>query len=60
MTIPNELLRKTIVMVRLIDLILVEIVWNILKGCSNCLNQGNQKLKNCLNLEIWLNKEKNG
>ena len=52
-------------MVRLMDLILVKIMWGTLKiqeNCpsqKNCLSQENQKIKKHLSLEIWLSQEKN-
>ena len=50
---------------RLIDLVLIEMVWSTLKSQKNCLSQKtclsqeNQKAKKYLSLEIWLNQEKN-
>ena len=38
--------------VRLIDLVLVEMVWSMLKSQENCLSQENQKAKKRLSLEI--------
>ena len=61
MTVAYQLLVKTIILgkplgktaitVRLIDLVLVVIVWNMLK------NQENQKAKNCLSPKNYLNQE---
>ena len=50
----SQLLGKTMAMVRLIDLVLVEIVWNMLRSQENCLSQENQKAKKRLSLKIWL------
>ena len=48
----SQFLKKTIAIVKLLDLILVVVVWNLLK------NQENQKAKNCLSLKNCLNQEK--
>ena len=44
--------------VKLIDLVLVEIVWSTLRNQKNCLNQENQKAKKRLSLKIWLSQAK--
>ena len=54
-TIANQFLKKTMTIVRLIDLMLVEIVWSMLKSQENCLSQENQKVKKYLSFKIWLN-----
>ena len=40
---------------KLMDLILVEMIWSILKNQQNCLSHKNQKAKKRLSLKIWLN-----
>ena len=50
---------------KLIDLVLVKMVWNMLKSQENylsqktCLIQENRKAKKCLSLKIRLSQEKN-
>ena len=51
-------LEGMIVIMRLIDLVLMKIVWSTLKSQKNCLSQENQKVKKYLILEIWPNQEK--
>ena len=58
MLIVYQFLRKMMAMVRLIDLMLVEMVWSILKSQENCLNQENQKAKKCLSFKIWPSQKK--
>ena len=48
-------MEETMAMVSLMDLVLIEMVWSILKSQENCLSQENQKAKKRLSLEIWLN-----
>ena len=45
-------------MVKLMDVMLVEIVWNVLRSQKNCLSQENQKMKKRQSLKIWLSQEK--
>ena len=52
-------------MIRLMDLMLIKMVWSTLKSQENhlsqktCLSQDNQKAKNCLNPKNWLSQKKN-
>ena len=57
-TIASQPLRKTMAIVRLIDLVLIEIMWSMLKNQENYLSQENQKAKKCLSLKILLSQEK--
>ena len=43
---------------RLINLILVEMVWNTLKSQENCLSWNNETAIKCLSFEIGLNQKK--
>ena len=45
-------------MIRLMDLVLIEMICNILRSQENCLSQKNQKAKKRLNFEIWLSQKK--
>ena len=56
--ITSQLLEKTTAMMRLIDLVLMEMMWDMLKSQENCLNQENQKANNRLSLKIWLSQKK--
>ena len=57
-TTTSQPLGGTTAMMRLIDLVLVEIVWSTLRSQENCLSQKNRKAKKRLSLEIWLSQEK--
>ena len=64
MTIVGQSLEKTTAIVSLIDFVLMEIMWNMLKSQENYLSQKNhpsqenRKAKKCLSLKIWLNQKK--
>ena len=47
------------VIVRSINLVLVEMMWSMLKNQKNNLSQENQKAKKRLSFKIWLNQKKN-
>ena len=57
-TIASQPLGGTMATVRLIDLVLVEMVWSTLRSQENCLSQENRKAKKRQSLEIWLSQEK--
>ena len=58
-TIAGQPLEKTIVTIRSMDLVLVEMMQSTLKSQENCLSQENRKAKKRLSLKIWLNQDKN-
>ena len=56
--VANQPLKKMTAIKRLIDLVLVEIVWSMLKNQENYLSKENQKAKKYLSLKIWLSQKK--
>ena len=57
-SIASQLLGETTATVKLMDLVLIEIMWKMLRSQENCQSQENWKAKKRSSLEIWLSQEK--